>query len=95
MDKEQKNRILKEASKSAIFKIEFLRDIQMRRFTMRKGDIWECTLIDKGTHNKGCTADNYIKAVRNGDEYFQMDRSPVPVSAVKAIGWKCYRIVRN
>jgi hypothetical protein len=91
MDAVQMNKILKHASKSATFKIEFLHEIQMRRFTMRKGDVWECTLIDKGRHNEGCTADNYINAVRNGEGYFQMDRSPVPVAAVRAIGWKCYR----
>jgi hypothetical protein len=87
--------ILDKAAKRVHFKLVFLHDVPMRRFTMRAGDDSCSEIINNGNYYHGCTADNYISAVRDGKEFFTMDRSPVPVSAVKVVGWLCSRRIYN
>jgi hypothetical protein len=86
---------MKKFTKRAEFVLRFKNDIPLRRFTMKAGERWESALIDNHTYYEGCTAGQYLKAVRTGSDRFYMDRSPVLVSDVEVIGWVSYRRKNN
>lgn len=78
-------------AKRAEFVLRFKRTVQLRRFSMEAGEKTVSALIDNRKYHNKSTAGSYLEAIRLGKDRFMMDLSPVMVSDVEPIGWKCYR----